>query len=60
MQFDRKSGGVKEKRRREHAEKREILLRAHAKEKRRGGGANPRFRDFFLPRSEGALNCEFK
>jgi len=49
-------------------EGKEILLRACMRacvracegEKCREEGAKSRFRDFFLPLREGALNCEFK
>jgi len=35
-------------------------LIARAKETSQARGANPRIRDFFLSRREGAFNCEFK
>lgn len=45
-------------------EGKEILLRACMRacegEKCREEDAKSRFRDFFLPLREGALNCEFK
>lgn len=37
-----------------------MCVRAREEEKCQEEGAKSRFRDFFLPRREGALNCEFK